>query len=84
MNNHLHKIENKKIWWPPFSLFITLIIVPTTAEFKKTFGIPACTLQTMCYCGIFIFLILTIKTGWQAYKLKKINVASLINEIKTK
>lgn len=81
LNNYLSKLEDQKAWWAPFGMFITLVIVPLTTEFKNTVGIPAATLQAMCYFGIIYFLLATVRVGWKSFKAKDINTHKIIDEI---
>lgn len=51
LTQHLAKAEKRKDWIAPFSLFLTVVTVFASADFRPAFGFPAETLR-----AIFLFL----------------------------
>lgn len=48
---HLSQIEINKAWQMPLSLFVTIVLVFCSAEFKPAFGIPADTWRAIFIIG---------------------------------
>lgn len=80
---HLNKLNKVKGWVTPLSLFATILIVLLTAEFKLYFGIEKEVWKAFFVISLFVTLIWTGKTMYNAIKCsKKSSISFLINEIK--
>lgn len=72
---HLSRVESAKAWQMPLSLFITIVLVFCTADFKLAFGISADTWRAVfIICG-FISLI------WLIYCLRKIQRSKTVDDV---
>ena len=81
---HLEKIKSKKGWMAPLSFLITLILIPITADFKAALWLSASTWSGFCRIAIFLSFVWLIYTTYLAIKARKININTIIEELKNK
>jgi hypothetical protein len=79
---HLHRVDKSKAWHAPLSLFLAIILVFCSANFKDALGISAsawCAIFVLSGLASFVWLVVTlfqVKSG--------ITVEDVINIIKNK
>jgi len=80
---NLKRMANKKFWMTPLGIFIAILLVClTTGSFKNFLSIPASVWQAGCYIALIIFGCWTVCSIWQAWRDRKISIASILSEIK--
>lgn len=80
---HLNKLNKVKAWLTPLSLFITILIVLLSAEFKLFLGIEKEVWKALFLILVVLTLVWTIISGYEAVKCSKsATILFLINEIK--
>lgn len=80
---HLHKLDKAKGWLTPLSLFVTILIVLLSTEFKQFLSIEKEVWEAIFVIGSFATLIWTFYSGYQAYNCSKnTSIRFLIEQIK--
>jgi uncharacterized membrane protein YqjE len=80
---YLGKLNKVKGWLTPFSLFVTILIVLLTAEFKIFLGISKEIWNAFFILALLITFIWTLKSAYDAIKCSKNSTIDfLISEIK--
>jgi hypothetical protein len=80
---HLDKLNKAKGWLTPLSLFITIIIVILTADFKLFIGIEKEVWKAIFVLSSFITFVWTVVSVYKAIICsKKSSISFLISEIK--
>jgi hypothetical protein len=63
LTNHLSRLEINKAWQTPFGLFVTIILVFCTADFKAAFGLSKDTWNAIFVIGAaasFVWLVVCV------------------------
>ena len=81
LRNHLERVESKKAWIAPVSLFVAFITTLCTTSFKDTIGLPASTLQALFVLLAIVSFIWSICAIIAAFK-NKSSLRTLLDEIK--
>lgn len=80
---YLDEIKNKMSWHIPLSIFMTLIIIPLTAEkFKDFLSIPAVAWQAMIYLTIVFALVWLGKSICKSWKSRNATIENVIEKLK--
>ncbi len=79
---YLNKLDLRKAWITPFSVFLSLIIALLTADFKEFLGLPKELWHALFIISCFFSFVLLIILGIKAFKNRKdTSVESLMNKI---
>ena len=82
---HLSKLNKVKGWLTPVSLFVTILIVILTADFKPLWGLEKEVWKAIFVVAMLLTIIWSIISLFEAIKCsKKSTITFLINEIKNK
>ena len=69
-------------WKTPLSLFITIVLVIISADFKDFPFISSATISGIAYAAAFFFACLALINGWKAYKRKRVTIDDVIQELR--
>lgn len=81
LHKAIDRLDAKRRWWTPLSVFVTLVLTLTTTEFKDQFVFSAATWEAIFLISVVITFYLTIKAICKAVRVK-VSVESIISEIK--
>ena len=79
--NAVDRLDVKRKWWTPLSVFATLILALTTTEFQDRFAISATTWQAVFLILATVTLIWSVVAVWQATRIE-VSVKSIASELK--
>jgi len=80
---HLHKLNKVSGWLTPVSLFVTILIVLLTAEFKSFIGLDKNVWNAIFIISLLITVVWSTFAIYNAYKCSKSStITFLIKEIK--
>lgn len=82
LKEHIAHIEQNNKWPTPLGIFITLLIVVVTTEFKDSFGLDKNTWEAL-FIIMSIFCLIWLLKCIKDYK-KNITIDALINKLKNK
>jgi len=81
LKDHLESISKKDKWLTPLSLFLAIIVVFLTSEFKTAFGIPATTWQAIFVISLIVSFIWLIRSLFDSFRCKS-SFKGLISDLK--
>ena len=77
----IDRLDVKRKWWTPLSVFVTLVLALITTEFKDQFVFSPATWEAIFVISAGITFYLTIKAIWKATRVE-VSVESILAEIK--
>ena len=77
----IDRLDAKRKWWTPLSVFVTLVLTLTTTEFKDRFDIPAATWQAFFLLLTVASFIWAVVAIWKATRVE-ISIESILAEVK--
>ena len=69
-------------WKTPLSLFITIVLVIISANFKDFPFISSATISGIAYAAAIFFGAATIVNGWKAIRRKRVTIDDVIQELR--
>lgn len=73
LTEHLKCLEERKSWMTPLGIFITLLLVLTTTDFKDSLSIKSATWEAFFLMAVALTLIWLIRTIIRAIRTKTID-----------
>lgn len=80
LGEHVKYIESRNYWQTPLAIFITIVLVLTTTNFKESFGLSSDVWNAIFIISGVVSFFWTIVSLYQ--RKNNISVATLINKIK--
>lgn len=78
LTDHIKRVEKSTLWQVPLSLFVTILIVLCTAEFKSALGLEKSVWQALFIISGFL------SAGWLLWSLFKFKQMLTIDELVNK
>lgn len=82
LTEHIQNVENRKNWHTPLGIFVSLIGIPFTTEFKAIGPVSAEQAQAICIFIIFLIFIWLVISVISFFKSRKSSIDTIINKIK--
>lgn len=79
---YLKNIESRKNWIAPLGILVTVLITISTAEFKEFLAIKSPVWEALFYASGFLSFIWLVKSLYDCYKAKKIEIKDVIKDLK--